>query len=728
MAIIYTYPGGPSPLQGDELIVISDVNNGNATRNTTAQAIADLNDFEITLDASSTGLSFDDTLKPGFYTVNLSGIVNIASGGTNLNTVGSANQVLTSNGSDLFYQTGIDGPVLFDAKASEVLVKGDVVYIDGFDVGANLATVSKADASDPTKMPAYGLALQDAPGGNEEIKVVTFGDITGLNTSSFSAGAELYVDTTPGALTDFPPPTEANLIQNIGKVERSAGGTNGTIKVGGAGRTNATPNLNEGSIFVGNSLNRSSILAISTTPGDVLTSNGATASWSAIPIQPAEDLATTLAAGNTTGGNNISVDLGDAIVFTNLGLQGEIGIANLTANRTYALPNQSGLIPAPGYPGAAQDGYVVTWNNTASEYQLLAAPLTIDLATTLAAGNTTGGTDIEMTTSDDIVAIASDPAKTVHVDFGVLSTARRVQITTDNKGFLTPWMTIDNSSFSLNYGSTSSLVVNNNSIDVETGFFRVKNNNYGRFAPAPLTADRVYTFQDKTGVVPVGPNWDSLIANPGSGENGYVISWNNGNNEYELVPQAGSGGGIYSGSGSLPVAANVVTMPSGSSLAFDGVGIGDLFSLGKTAGNDSAGFGGESTDSKLKVETTNSNHTNALQVAQIQTNTFNYGIKSNVTGAGTNNVGLQVSSTNATNNYAIITTGGQSGFGTSTPTAGAAVDIKSSTQGLLLPRWNNTEQNNNTAAWGITQRGMTWFNIDTSQFMGWNGSASVILG
>tara|TARA_Y100001937_G_C7104496_1_gene324242 strand:+ start:183 stop:947 length:765 start_codon:yes stop_codon:yes gene_type:complete len=42
MAIIYTYPSGPSPLQGDELIVISDVNNNNNTKNITTQAIADL--------------------------------------------------------------------------------------------------------------------------------------------------------------------------------------------------------------------------------------------------------------------------------------------------------------------------------------------------------------------------------------------------------------------------------------------------------------------------------------------------------------------------------------------------------------------------------------------------------------------------------------------------------------------------------------------------------------
>jgi len=117
MAIIYTYPSGPSPLQGDELIVISDVNNGNATRNTTAQAIADLNDFEITL-TSSTGLSFSpNLLEPGVYPVNLTGTLLIGHGGTGATnqqdavdnitnaSSGGAGQVLTTDGTNASWQT-----------------------------------------------------------------------------------------------------------------------------------------------------------------------------------------------------------------------------------------------------------------------------------------------------------------------------------------------------------------------------------------------------------------------------------------------------------------------------------------------------------------------------------------------------------------------------------------------------------------------------------------------
>ena len=54
----------------------------------------------------------------------------------------------------------------------------------------------------------------------------------------------------------MPPTGEAAKIQNIGTVERLHS-SNGTIKVGGAGRTNATPNLNDGNVFIGNASNQS---------------------------------------------------------------------------------------------------------------------------------------------------------------------------------------------------------------------------------------------------------------------------------------------------------------------------------------------------------------------------------------------------------------------------------------------------------------------------------------
>ena len=66
----------------------------------------------------------------------------------------------------------------------------------------------------------------------------------------------------PGGLVNSAPTGEANLIQNIGFVVRSDASA-GIIKVGGAGRSNATPNLNQDKIFIGNASNQATATAIS---------------------------------------------------------------------------------------------------------------------------------------------------------------------------------------------------------------------------------------------------------------------------------------------------------------------------------------------------------------------------------------------------------------------------------------------------------------------------------
>jgi hypothetical protein len=143
---------------------------------------------------------------------------------------------------------GLRGEVQFKAKAGEAITKGDPVYISSFDVTGNLPVVGIADANDFNKMPAFGLA-ENTASLNASINVVTFGTLSGLDTSSFSLGDVLYVSDT-GTLTNTRPKTESSLIQNIGKVQRSHA-TAGSIKVGGAGRTNDVPNLNEGNVFIG---------------------------------------------------------------------------------------------------------------------------------------------------------------------------------------------------------------------------------------------------------------------------------------------------------------------------------------------------------------------------------------------------------------------------------------------------------------------------------------------
>ena len=149
------------------------------------------------------------------------------------------------------------GSVLFKAQAGEALSKGDVVYISG--ISGNTTVVSKADADDVAKMPAFGVASA-AASINTPVDVYTTGILSNIDTSGFSVGASLFVSNTPGSLTDTPPTGESSAVQKIAKVTRSDA-SSGSIFITGAGRSNAVPNLNNGKIFLGNGSNQ----AVSTT-------------------------------------------------------------------------------------------------------------------------------------------------------------------------------------------------------------------------------------------------------------------------------------------------------------------------------------------------------------------------------------------------------------------------------------------------------------------------------
>jgi hypothetical protein len=146
-----------------------------------------------------------------------------------------------------------DSVVRFTAKAGENITKGQSVYISG--ISGEVPVVSLADADDTNKMPAFGLA-ESTVSTNGSIEVTSNGTLAGIDTSSYTLGDILYISTTAGSLTNDPSGLEASKVQNIGMVQR-VHANNGSIKVGGAGRTNATPNLNDGNIFVGNSSNKS---------------------------------------------------------------------------------------------------------------------------------------------------------------------------------------------------------------------------------------------------------------------------------------------------------------------------------------------------------------------------------------------------------------------------------------------------------------------------------------
>ena len=91
-------------------------------------------------------------------------------------------------------------------------------------------------------MPALGILNEDldaAGGANDEGDAIMFGKVSGIDTSAFSVGDEVFVDDTPGGLTTTKP-TGVKYIQKVGVVIRDDA-SNGTIEVFGAGRVNDVP-------------------------------------------------------------------------------------------------------------------------------------------------------------------------------------------------------------------------------------------------------------------------------------------------------------------------------------------------------------------------------------------------------------------------------------------------------------------------------------------------------
>ena len=331
MAINYTYPVKGQPVIEDEFLIV-DTQDGNATKRVTVDSVLDLgsggdigvttfkatsNTFinyspndnttgtvTLTGELSATGtagatnfLRGDNTWSTAIREVNPTigdpiavssingivalslGTVPVSKGGTNLTALGAALNVLQVNaaGTALEYASVVEGAqhVIQDVRYLEAIVKGDPVYIDGYNLGQGITQVGRADASDPTKMPAYGVANEDAS-QNTNGTVTAIGSFNGtFDTSFLNEGEVIYVNTAANdvagrpRLTSTKPSGEANLIQNIGFCSRE-NANNGEIEVVAVGRTNATPNLNSAKIFLGNSSNQSVATAVT---GEVTISN-----------------------------------------------------------------------------------------------------------------------------------------------------------------------------------------------------------------------------------------------------------------------------------------------------------------------------------------------------------------------------------------------------------------------------------------------------------------------
>ena len=132
-------------------------------------------------------------------------------------------------------------------KDTITLPKGTPVYVSGST--GNAAHVYQAKASDPTRMPAAFVLDKDLNPGQEGDGLV-IGFITGVNTSTFVEGVNIYVAPN-GGYVDYRPTGSNIQVQKLGNVIKSD--VNGSGVITGAGRSNDLPNIQQGYLWVGDS-------------------------------------------------------------------------------------------------------------------------------------------------------------------------------------------------------------------------------------------------------------------------------------------------------------------------------------------------------------------------------------------------------------------------------------------------------------------------------------------
>ena len=224
----------------------------------------------------------------------------------------------------------LTGAILFKGQAGEALTKGDPVYISG--ISGNLTIVSKADADDASKMPCFGI-VDATVNANAACSVVTFGTLQGLDTSSFSEGDELFVSAT-GTLTTTAPTGESALLQKIAKVTKSHA-SSGSIKVSGAGRTNATPNLDNGNFFLGNGSNQAVSADFSTSVTNIALPLSGGALTGAVTTSSTFDGRDVATDGAKLDGIEASADVTDAANVESAGALMDSEVTNLAQVKAF---------------------------------------------------------------------------------------------------------------------------------------------------------------------------------------------------------------------------------------------------------------------------------------------------------------------------------------------------------------------------------------------------------
>jgi hypothetical protein len=154
-----------------------------------------------------------------------------SSGTLAITGAGDTTQYIAGDGSLITFPTaGQSGTLVREVRntTGATLTKGTIVYISG--ATGNKPTVSKAIAtSDSTSAQTFGM-VQANIANNANGNVVCVGDLTGLDTSAFTEGAQLYLSSTTAGTYTTTKQLAPNHLVYIGVVTR-AHPTQGQIEV-----------------------------------------------------------------------------------------------------------------------------------------------------------------------------------------------------------------------------------------------------------------------------------------------------------------------------------------------------------------------------------------------------------------------------------------------------------------------------------------------------------------
>ena len=175
------------------------------------------------------------------------------------NVVGTVASAILADSASYVAGASVDGAVASADDAEKItyavqnntagtLAKGTPIHVVGSTNGTSL--VIAASASVAGTMPAHGILNTQLTAGQDG-EATIIGQISGVDTSAFSAGDTVYVGAF-GGYTNVKPTGSGNLVQNLGVVKK-VDAVAGSGEIFGTGRSNDLPNIAEGNVWVGNS-------------------------------------------------------------------------------------------------------------------------------------------------------------------------------------------------------------------------------------------------------------------------------------------------------------------------------------------------------------------------------------------------------------------------------------------------------------------------------------------